>query len=314
LNEVENSFAPPSPPWDDDDDVSMMMASQSFKSFCASSGINDDDLSSDESTKMSNMVDEFLSYSPDSLRLDSDTDEAINSFLLEAAVAVVNPSSTLSPPEMPSIKMEGIEEGNQNITTLELVEAMSIKSENSLGEFDTDVSTSCDDKRYTQDVQEDPHENRPKFNQGKKKDPSWKHVVLTVDDDNNIIEDNVAESEEIENEDALNQAKLNVRKGKLCGIIKRQKLKKRLTDDNVEEHLNCQNQTVERPKLPTHDVCSSHCSVCKLVFTSETQLAEHRLAYAQRIACCHCCKTFATMSKLRVHHRKHSKEKPFQVN
>ena len=67
MSGVDHALAPPSPPWDDDDDVSMMMTSQGFKSFCSSSGISGD-LQSDESTKVSNMVDEFLSYSPDSLR------------------------------------------------------------------------------------------------------------------------------------------------------------------------------------------------------------------------------------------------------
>ena len=64
---VEPTLAPPSPPWDDDDDVTMMMTSHGFKSFCNSSDISGD-LESDESNKVSSMVDEFLSYSPDSLR------------------------------------------------------------------------------------------------------------------------------------------------------------------------------------------------------------------------------------------------------
>ena len=64
---MDNSLAPPSPPWDDDDDVTMMMTSQGFKSFCNSSDLNDS-LQSDDSNKVSSMVDEFLSYSPDSLR------------------------------------------------------------------------------------------------------------------------------------------------------------------------------------------------------------------------------------------------------
>ena len=64
---VEHTLAPPSPPWDDDDDVTMMMTSQGFKSFCNSSEISGD-MQSDDSNKVSSMVDEFLSYSPDSLR------------------------------------------------------------------------------------------------------------------------------------------------------------------------------------------------------------------------------------------------------
>ena len=64
---MDNSLAPPSPPWEDDDDVTMMMTSHGFKSFCNSSDLNDS-LQSDEANKVSSMVDEFLSYSPDSLR------------------------------------------------------------------------------------------------------------------------------------------------------------------------------------------------------------------------------------------------------
>ena len=64
---MDNSLAPPSPPWEDDDDVTMMMSSHGFKSFCTSSDLNDS-LQSDETNKVSSMVDEFLSYSPDSLR------------------------------------------------------------------------------------------------------------------------------------------------------------------------------------------------------------------------------------------------------
>ena len=56
----------------------------------------------------------------------------------------------------------------------------------------------------------------------------------------------------------------------------------------------------------------SHCSVCKLVFSSASLLDEHAKSYAGRMACCHCNKTFGTTSKLRIHHRKHSKEKPYQ--
>ena len=155
------------------------------------------------------MWDEFLSGSPDSLRLDSDTDEAINSFLREATES--------SPP----VQVE----------------------EDSVSNCSSSNSSGVD---LTFDLQ-------PR----KKTAVLWKQVVVTFDDENNIIED---------------EEKLEPRENNIVG----------------------------------------YCGVCKLVFSSEAQLAEHRLAYAQKIACCHCCKTFATMSKLRIHHRKHSKEKPFQ--
>ena len=117
---------------------------------------------------------------------------------------------------------------------------------------------------------------------------------MTVDDENNIIDD----------EDEAKSAE----------------------QDNHHHHQpTCQN-TIEHPPLPVisseqqlpptaapaAEAVTGFCGVCKLVFSSESQLADHRLAYAQKIACCHCLKTFATMAKLRAHHRKHSKEKPFQ--
>ena len=67
MNAVDQVLAPPSPPWDDDDDVTMMMNSHGFKSFCNSTDMNEG-IHSDDSSKVSSMVDEFLSYSPDSLR------------------------------------------------------------------------------------------------------------------------------------------------------------------------------------------------------------------------------------------------------
>jgi len=55
-----------------------------------------------------------------------------------------------------------------------------------------------------------------------------------------------------------------------------------------------------------------HCSVCTLVFASDELLAKHQKEFNEQNKCCHCSKTFSTLSKLKTHHRKHSKEKPFQ--
>ena len=55
-----------------------------------------------------------------------------------------------------------------------------------------------------------------------------------------------------------------------------------------------------------------YCSVCTLVFANATLLDKHKQEFEDRISCCHCMKTFTTLSKLKTHHRKHSKEKPFK--
>ena len=55
-----------------------------------------------------------------------------------------------------------------------------------------------------------------------------------------------------------------------------------------------------------------YCSVCTLVFASASLLEDHKQEFEDRVICCHCKKSFNTMSKLRTHHRKHSKEKPFK--
>ena len=148
----------------------------------------------------------------------------------------------------------------------------------------------------------------PKFKNQDPIEAPWRKVVVTIDDDNNIIEENIEQNEKSESNLSNLKFFLNGPKSKK-NVAERISSELQINNPRTNRHLNHEGQEAKQ----NHDLCS-HCSVCKLVFTSETQLAEHRLAYADRIACCHCCKTFATMSKLRVHHRKHSKEKPFQVN
>ena len=138
-------------------------------------------------------------------RLDSDTDEAINSFLLEAAAAVAHPSSPLSGSDMSSIKIEGIgdiEEDASNSSNLSLTEAHnSVRLSNDHNHLTTNILTRhCDDKDSTKrgPIRSD---RLPKLKHNARTEVPWKKVVLTIDGDNNIIEeegiDQRKESEDI---------------------------------------------------------------------------------------------------------------------
>ena len=250
-------------------------------------------------------------------RLDSDTDEAINSFLLEAAAAVAHPSSPLSGSDMSSIKIEDIgdiEEDASNSSNLSLTEAHnSIRLSNDRNDLTTNILTRrCDDKKY---IKGEPirSDMLPKLKNNARTEVPWKKVVLTIDGDNNIIEDDgIDQSEQLEQTSEVRHFFVaDLQEKSLRSTTKPSNEKTKIVYPEIKNNCISLRKSIQ-PQLPIQEAYS-HCSVCKLVFTSETQLAEHRLAYADRIACCHCCKTFATMSKLRVHHRKHSKEKPFQV-
>ena len=251
-------------------------------------------------------------------RLDSDTDEAINSFLLEAAAAVAHPSSPLSASDMSSIKIENIgdlEEEASNSSSLSLTEGHnSIRLSNDHNELTTTLTTRrCDDKISINEEQIRSG-MLPKLKHNGRTEVPWKKVVVTIDGDNNIIEEEgIDQGEQLEQtSEARHFFVTNTKENYTRSSTKPNIEKPQIAYNEIKDHCISPKKSTQQ-KLPTQEAYS-HCSVCKLVFTSETQLAEHRLAYADRIACCHCCKTFATMSKLRVHHRKHSKEKPFQVN
>jgi hypothetical protein len=216
---------------------------------------------------------------------------------------------------MSSIKIENIgeiEEDCSNTSSFSLTEGHnSTQLSSDHNDLSTNTTRRCDDKNYSQvKFQKNRFDMLPNFRNHTNREIQWKKVVVTIDDDNNIIEEDDIEDFEDDCEPINNS--MNSTKPKCINTTRNLKEKIRLKHDAVTAHCISRVKPIQQKVLATHEVCS-HCSVCKLVFTSETQLAEHRLAYADRIACCHCCKTFSTMSKLRVHHRKHSKEKPFQV-
>jgi len=242
-------------------------------------------------------VDDILlsGNSPDSLRLDcSDTEEALNTFLMETATpSTTNPAFAISCHEViPQSSSSTSVLVTPSVVKMDDDSVSNCSSSNSSGidlTFDlipSTTATSCQNQH--------PVTSQPSSSSSKKTAVLWKQVVVTVDDENNIIDD----------EDEAKSAE---------------------QDNHHHQQPTCHN-TIEHPPLPVisseqqlpptaapaAEAVTGFCGVCKLVFSSESQLADHRLAYAQKIACCHCLKTFATMAKLRAHHRKHSKEKPFQ--
>ena len=57
---------------------------------------------------------------------------------------------------------------------------------------------------------------------------------------------------------------------------------------------------------------TDHCGICRLVFSDAAALKAHTDSHAKLCRCCQCGKAFSSHSRLLAHHRKHSKEKPFQ--
>ena len=219
---------------------------------------------------------------------------------------------------MPSIKMENLGEIEEDCSNASSFSPTEGHYYTQLSSDHNDVSTNttrcCDDKNYSQvKFQKNRFDMLPKFKNHANMETPWKKVVVTIDDDNNIIEEVGIDNEDFEDDCAPKNISMNSNQLKSMSTRKKLKVKNQIKHDIVNAHCISQVKPIQQKLLQSHEVCS-HCNVCKLVFTSETQLAEHRLAYADRIACCHCCKSFATMSKLRMHHRKHSKEKPFQVS
>ena len=219
----------------------------------------------------------------------------------------------MSGSDVSSIKIENIgdlQEDASNSSNLSLTEGHnSIRLSNDRNDLTTTITTRrCDDKTSVNEEQIRAN-MLPKM---KRSEVPWQKVVVTIDGDNNIIdEEGIDQGEQWEQTSEVRHFFVTKTQEKYTRSSTKQSNEK-ISYNEVEDHcISPKNSTQQ--KMPTHEAYS-HCSVCKLVFTSESQLAEHRLAYADRIACCHCCKTFATMSKLRVHHRKHSKEKPFQVS
>ena len=113
---------------------------------------------------------------------------------------MAHPSSALSASEMSSIKIENIgeiEEDGSNITSLSLAEEddNSTQLSNDHDCLATNMTSNCDYKKYSTKTQKNTSDMLPKFKNQDPIEAPWRKVVVTIDDDNNIIEENIEQNQ-----------------------------------------------------------------------------------------------------------------------
>jgi KRAB domain-containing zinc finger protein len=245
---------PPSPPWDDDD-VFMDL----------------EDV--DKSVTAVTDVDDFLSYSPTSLRLDSDTDEAISSFLKSSAEDKVDVSYL---DDDPALRKSSVNFWKDfcDATTDDLGGGVLCTACNvTFASMESVSRHSCD--ALFSEGEGSSLASFAELSPDAVSAAPWK----SVDDQASVYVD-----------------------GHCSTFL--------LSDEDSDSKQSADGLEQADAASPRSEV--GHCSVCKLVFATAQKLEAHRKAFAAKVACCHCSKSFANASKLRIHHRKHSKEKPFQ--
>ena len=306
-------------------------------------------------------VDEFLSYSPSSLRLDSDTDDAISSFLkysaeekedtvAHCADLCILDDDTSGTKKSTSVTLwkdlcetTNLSSSDVICTTcnvmfasLEAVSRHMCNGNNAVLFSDEDGSSlgSFSSSSYEEEV-------KSETNQAVWKDicvtsPSmkcdedkmlWKNINDVTDDDDQSSEQLMCAAchlvfvsiAKLENHICVEQG-LSVSDEDGSSLASFSST----DDDCIDKPLwkdvcltvvdKDNNNVIDTLKSESPMSEVGHCSVCKLVFSTPEKLEAHKQKFAAKFACCHCSKRFANTSKLRIHHRKHSKEKPFQCH
>ena len=315
------SGGPPSPPWDEDSDVLM-------------------DFKLDDVTRSvtSSDVDEFLSYSPNSLRLDSDTDDAISSFLKSssedkecAALCCLDEDTSLKKLSSVMLWKEFCQSSSDDFSSQGILCTTCDVTIASMDLVSNHICSDSDALFSDEDGSSLSSFSTSSFDREEQKSSSdgqsiWKDVCIASSSLNLTPELIISEQFMC---DACNVTfnSLGMLESHVC-----QENSISVSDEDGSS-LASFSSTDEDANLNRHlwkDVCLTvadkdnnksddssksqvgHCSVCKLVFSSSQKLEAHKLNFAAKVACCHCSKRFANVSKLRIHHRKHSKEKPFQ--
>ena len=291
---------PPSPPWDDDD-VLMDFDVDVDVEKSVVSAVTD--------------VDDFLSCSPTSLRLDSDTDEAISSFLKsEAAEKGAN----------------ALERYLDDETTLKKSVSSSVMFWKDFCESTTSddfvgdgvLCTTCNVtfasmasvSRHICDASND----RSSLSSASSFDDHWKDFDVAfasgkASQDDELCRAVLNSVDKLESHFSVDSGvSINDEDGSSLASFTSSddESSKSVFNDTFVESVKIEDDATSTSTTKASEV--SHCGVCKLVFSSRQKLETHTKTFAAKVACCHCGKSFATASKLRIHHRKHSKEKPFQ--
>ena len=327
------SRGPPSPPWDDDEDVLM-----DFKLEEVSQPLSASD------------VDEFLSYSPTSLRLDSDTDDAISSFLKSSAqekeetvarcAALCYLEEDLKKSSSVMLWKDFCEPTNDDLVSNGILCTtcnVTFASMEAVSRHSCDVSDALLSEEEGSSLGSFSSSSSVDGNKSKLDDAVWKDfgVSFTSNEKTLNSDELCVKVEDVESLECVSCEAVFNSLSKLDSHICVDSRTSSMLDEDGSSLASFSSTDDDSSRPLWKDVCLTvvdkdnnvvvvdklkttsevgHCSVCKLVFSSPQKLETHKKNFAAKVACCHCSKRFANVSKLRIHHRKHSKEKPFQCH
>ena len=125
-------------------------------------------------------------------------------YLLHSSLYIPSPKvNSLVFHSIPLIKIENIteiEEDCSNASSLSRTEGHNFSQLSSdHNDLSTNTTRRCDDKNYSQiKTEKNRFDMLPKFKNHTNREKSWKKVVVTIDDDNNIIEEVGSPNEDFE--------------------------------------------------------------------------------------------------------------------